>query len=114
MVSPRARIAAGAIVLVVSMSANALATEYHVAVTGNDGGAGSAAAPFRTIQKAADVMQPGDTCTVHAGRYREWVKPPRGGTSESARIVYRAATGEAVYLSGAEPVTSWVQEGTVW
>jgi hypothetical protein len=106
--------ARAAFVSVLATSASALATEYHVATTGNDGAAGTAAAPFRTIQKAADVMQAGDICTVHAGLYREWVKPPRGGTSATNRIVYRAASGEAVYVSGAERITTWTQEGSVW
>jgi hypothetical protein len=93
----------------------AFAADYHVDPTGNDGGQGSSAAPWKTIQKAADTMQPGDTCTVHAGTYREWVKPARGGTSESARIVYRAAQGQQVSIKGSEAVTSWTSAGTnVW
>ena len=110
----RAFLTVAVAIALLSSARAARATEYHVAVTGNDGNNGTATAPFRNIQKAADVMQPGDVCTVHAGLYREWVKPARGGTSETARIVYRAATGEAVYISGAERVTSWTQEGSVW
>jgi hypothetical protein len=44
---------------------------------------------------------------VHGGTYREWVKPARGGTGESARIVYRAALGEEVCVKGSERITSW-------
>ena len=38
--------------------------------------------PFRTINQAAAVAQPGDTVVVHAGEYREWVRPRRGGLSD--------------------------------
>ncbi|MCA1810352.1 MAG: DUF1565 domain-containing protein, partial [Kiritimatiellia bacterium] len=54
--------------------------EYHVAITGNDDHDGSRERPFRTIMAAARKAVPGDTVTVHAGVYREWVCPPRGGS----------------------------------
>jgi hypothetical protein len=88
----------------------ALATDYHVATTGSDSNGGTSALPFKTIQKAADVMVAGDTCTVHEGTYREWVRPRQGGTSDTARIVYRAAPGETVYIKGSEAVTAWTQD----
>ena len=42
---------------------------YHVAGTGGDGNPGTAAAPWRTLQKAAGAVNPGDTVVVHAGTY---------------------------------------------
>lgn len=42
---------------------------YHVAPTGSDSGPGSDARPFRTIQKAADSVKPGDTVLVDDGVY---------------------------------------------
>lgn len=83
------------------------ATEYHVAVTGKDANAGTKAAPWRTVQHAADLAQPGDEVTVHQGVYRERVDPPRGGTSDARRIVYQAAQGEVVVLAGSEPANGW-------
>lgn len=102
-----------AICLLFSMLAEA--REYHVSVKGNDANSGSESAPFRTIGKAAEYAYPGDVITVHAGTYREWVNPPRGGTCDEQRIVYRAAPGEKVEIKGSEPVSGWVrvQEG-VW
>lgn len=94
---------------------NALGREVHVAKTGNDRNAGTLDRPFLTIGKAAAVAQPGDTVTVHAGTYREWVKPPRGGSDENRRIVYRAAAGEEVLVKGSEQITSWVHQGDgIW
>lgn len=91
------------------------AKEYHVAKTGNDENPGTAALPLLTIQAAADIAQPGDVITVHAGIYREWVKPPRGGESNEKRIVYRAAPGEKVEIKGSEIIRNWEKHsGTVW
>ncbi len=91
------------------------AATYHVATNGNDTARGTKAAPLRTIQRAADLAQPGDTITVHQGVYRERINPPRGGTSEKSRITYQAAPGERVEIKGSETVRGWekVKEG-VW
>jgi len=88
-------------------AASVQAAEYHVAVTGKDDNAGTAAAPLKTIAAAAAKAQPGDTVTVHAGTYRERVNPPRGGTDDAHRITYQAAPGEKVEIKGSEIVTGW-------
>ncbi|MCX6998113.1 MAG: right-handed parallel beta-helix repeat-containing protein [Kiritimatiellaeota bacterium] len=87
------------------------AAELHVAVTGNDANQGAKSAPLRTIQRAADLAQPGDVVTVHAGVYRERVNPPRGGASEAKRIVYQAAPGAKVEIKGSEVVKGWAKAG---
>ncbi len=88
---------------------------WHVCVTGNDSAAGTAQAPFRTINRAARAAAPGDTVQVHNGVYREWVDPPMGGTSDDVRITFEAAPGEHPVIKGSEAVTGWEQvEGTVW
>ena len=45
-------------------------TVLHVSTTGSDSADGSADAPFRTIDRAAQAAGPGDTVLVHAGVYR--------------------------------------------
>ncbi|MDR1189468.1 MAG: right-handed parallel beta-helix repeat-containing protein [Bifidobacteriaceae bacterium] len=85
-------------------------TEYHVAKSGSDQAPGTADAPFGTINRAAQAAMPGDDVVVHAGIYREWVSPSRGGTSDTRRITYRAAQGEHVVIKGSEQVTDWVRE----
>ena len=91
------------------------ATELHVAKDGNDVNSGTVDKPLLTIQQAAVLAQPGDTVTVHAGVYRERVNPPRGGESETKRIVYQAAPGEKVELRGSEVVKGWEKlDGDVW
>jgi hypothetical protein len=100
-------------------------TTLHVATTGADTADGSQSRPFRTISRAAELAQPGDTVIVHEGEYREWVRPRRGGLSGARRITYQAAPGEHVAIKGSEVVTGWEQEsggtatdsaavGTVW
>lgn len=84
---------------------------YYVAVSGKDTQDGSESRPFRTIGCAAEVAQPGDVITVHAGTYREWVRPPRGGTSAAQRITYQAAPGEDVTIKGSEVVRGWIKTG---
>lgn len=86
------------------------AREYHVSVNGNNNNDGSAANPFKTINYAARLAQPGDIITVHSGTYREWVNPARGGESDAKRIVYRAAQGETVEIKGSEIITGWKKE----
>ena len=93
----------------------ALAKELHVSVNGNDNDKGSRLKPFKTISAAAQVAQPGDVITVHAGVYRERINPPRGGESDAKRIVYQAARGEKAEIKGSEVVKNWVKvKDDVW
>ncbi len=97
------------------LGALAQATEFHVAPTGNDTNPGTQAAPWRTIQRAADAAQPGDVITVHDGTYRERINPPRGGESDARRIVYQAADGEPVEIKGSEVIRGWTKvQDEVW
>ena len=92
-----------------------MTTTFHVAVAGSDLADGSDEHPLRTIGKAAALAQPGDTVLVHAGEFREWVKPPRGGLSDMRRVTFAAAPGEHVVIKGSERVTGWeITDGTVW
>ena len=91
------------------------AREIHVSKAGGDSASGNRTRPYLTISKAASVAQPGDAVIVHAGTYREWVRPIRGGADDNKRIIYRAAPGEEVLIKGSERVTSWTrQAGGVW
>ena len=102
---------AGIVALVVSVCG----TEIHVATNGKDSNSGTKASPLRTIQRAADLAQPGDVITVHEGVYRERVSPPRGGDSDSNRITYQAAPGEKVEIKGSEIIKNWVKvQDDVW
>ncbi len=91
------------------------AAELHVSPAGNDQNTGSREKPFLTISAAANVAQPGDVVTVHAGVYREQINPPRGGTSDTNRITYQAAPGEKATITGSEKVKGWEKvSGDTW
>ncbi|OQW96342.1 MAG: hypothetical protein BWK77_05175, partial [Verrucomicrobia bacterium A1] len=59
--------------------------------------------PWKTIGRAATVLDPGDRVVVKEGVYREWVRPARGGTGPKRMITYQAAPGQKVIISGSEP-----------
>jgi hypothetical protein len=74
----------GAALAALSTAAPARAATYHVdggSPAADDANPGSAAAPFRAIQRAADVIAPGDVVIVHPAVYQESVNLLRGGTS---------------------------------
>lgn len=103
------------LVLFICITTNISAKEYHVSKKGNDSNSGSKQNPFLTINQAINFTFPGDTITVHAGTYREWVNPIRGGESDLKRIVFRAAPGETVEIKGSETITRWSKEKNgVW
>jgi len=71
------------------------ALTYYTATYGDDSNPGSSALPWRSIQKAANTLLPGDTVMVLPGEYDERVTTSRGGTGENGRIVFEA-TGSVV------------------
>ncbi len=78
---------------------------FHVAQNtrhASDANKGSERRPWKTIGRAAQELQPGDRVVIHAGVYREWVKPVRGGAGPDAMISYEAAPGEEVVLKGSD------------
>jgi hypothetical protein len=83
----------------------------NVSPKADDKGPGSASRPFRTINKAAQVLQPGERVVIAAGTYRECVRPLRGGTGPAQMISYEAAPGAKVFVKGSEILKDgWQQE----
>ena len=72
---------------------------YYVATTGDDSNAGTIEAPWRTIQKAADTLEPGEMVFVRGGLYKESVKIQKSG-SKDGHILYKAFPGEQPVLDG--------------
>jgi parallel beta-helix repeat protein len=74
----------------------------------SDRSVGTERRPFKTIDRAAQLAQPGDTVLVYPGLYRERVCPARGGAPDRP-IVYRAAERGAALISGsAEYAGPWI------
>ncbi|HYR90296.1 MAG TPA: right-handed parallel beta-helix repeat-containing protein [Terriglobia bacterium] len=72
-------------------------TVYYVNVaTGNDANGGTSTAPWRTIQKAANTLRPGETVTVSGGTYNERVLVSISGTS--GNLITFQAQGTVVML----------------
>jgi hypothetical protein len=89
---------------------------YYVdgqAKNADDAGPGTKDQPFRTINHAAQVLQPGERVVIASGVYREFVQPARGGTGPAAMISYEAAPGAQVILKGSAVVTDW-KPGAGW
>jgi len=87
--------------------------ELHVCQeTGCDAsGDGSAEKPFQTIQAAANLAEPGTRVVIHAGTYREWVNPLRGGESPERMIAYEAAGDGEVVIKASCVMKSYRRSG---
>ncbi|MBM4046510.1 MAG: DUF1565 domain-containing protein, partial [Planctomycetes bacterium] len=72
---------------------------YHVSPSGRDDASGSADAPFRNIERACELVRPGDRVVVHEGTYFEMIRPLRSGLPGQP-ITFEAARGERVVLNG--------------
>ena len=77
------------------------------AASASDDNDGSAAAPFRTIGRAAKAATPGTRVRIHAGIYRECVRPAMGGTDPEHMISYEAFGDGPVVIRASEVVTDF-------
>jgi hypothetical protein len=91
-----------ATVVLVGVLAAAAHAAFYVATTGNDANPGTATAPWRTIQKAANSVTPGSTVYVRSGIYRERVTVRVSGTAALGPIVFRNVPGQIPILDGAD------------
>ncbi len=71
-----------------------------------DSNPGNKERPFLTINKAAQILQPGERVVIMTGVYRERVDPARGGSSPDMMISYEAAPGANVVVRGSRLVKS--------
>lgn len=70
-----------------------LATNYYIAINGNNNNNGlTENTAFRTIQYAAGIIQPGDSCIVLPGTYNERAEILISG-NENAPIVFAGRSG---------------------
>lgn len=98
-------VVSGLIILLIWASP-ALARTWHVAqkeIPQIDSGD-----QVRTIGEAVSRVEPGDTIILHGGVYREGVRIDKSG-SEDKPIIFRAAEGEQVVLTGADHLTDWTE-----
>ncbi len=79
----------------------AAAQQYYLAPDGDDEAAGTREAPWRTLQKASESAEAGDTITLLPGRYEGSLHPTNSGTAD-APIVFRAEPRMGATLVGPE------------
>jgi hypothetical protein len=60
-----------------------LGSTFYVSTNGNDAAPGSHDKPWKTIQHAADTLEPGETALVRGGTYLENVRITRDGTADA-------------------------------
>ena len=87
---------------------------YYVNANAPREGNGKKETPFRFINDAAKIAEPGDEVIVAPGVYREYVNPVHSGR-EDARIVYRSEEPLGAVITGAEKLSGWKNvKGTTW
>lgn len=93
----------------------ASAATYYVSPDGSDSGVGTTGDPFKTIQKAADIVNPEDTVIVKNGIYTDTneddsiVRLERGGTSDNW-VTFKSENKWGAVLDGRNNTTryGWV------
>ena len=80
----------------------------------SDTNLGTAEMPFKTIGRAAELLEPGERVLVASGVYREWVRPARGGTDPEHIISYEAAPGAHVVVKGSEILRPKFEDSRPW
>ena len=103
-------LAVSCVTVLLPSTARAAGSVFYVAANGDDNNDGtSLSTPFKTIQKAANMVTAGDTVNIRGGTYRETVMPANSGTSDNP-ITFQAYQNETVLISGLDAVnTSWMQ-----
>ena len=87
------------------------AVTNYVAITGSDTNPGTFASPWRTIQKAASTLAPGDTALVRGGIYSERVTVNVSGSAAGGRVVFQNYPGEQPVIDGTGLVVPTADNG---
>jgi hypothetical protein len=83
-----------------------LSHTWFVAPAGNNAWRGTFARPFKTIQAAAKIAQPGDTVEIETGTYRETVHPAHSG------VTFTNYQRGAVIITGTDTLGGWSNAGS--
>jgi hypothetical protein len=73
-------------------------SSFYVSTRGNDSNPGSEAAPWRSVQHAADTVRAGSTVNVRGGIYEELVSINGSGNVSDGYITFRSFPGETAIL----------------
>ena len=82
---------------------------YYVSPYGSDENTGlSVAQTWETVQKAADVLQPGDSVFIMSGVYHEIVIPTNSGSPDNY-ITYTVYPGDTAIIDGSTFADTYLQ-----
>ena len=73
-------------------------SSFYVSTSGNDSNPGTQAAPWRTVQHAADTVRAGSIVNVRGGVYEELVSIKASGNATDGSITFRSYRGETAVL----------------
>ena len=76
---------------------------YFVSPDGSDKNPGNKQKPFKTIEKAAKIIKPGETCFLRGGVYREQINITTSGTKDKP-IRFEAYNNETVIMDGTKAI----------
>ena len=76
-------------------------SSFYVATSGKNSNPGTQAAPWRTIQHAADTARAGSTVNVRGGIYEELVSINASGNASDGFITFKSYPGETATLEAA-------------
>ena len=106
----------GIIMLITAIfaSGSAFAQPYYVSITGSDSHTGTLNNPFRTIEKAVTVVQPGETIYVRGGTWNLTATITLGKSgAENSRITLQAYPGEIPVLDFSSQALGGSNRGVV-
>lgn len=87
-------------------------SSFFVSTTGSDSNPGTQAAPWRTIQHAAETVRAGGTVNVRGGVYEELLTIKASGNAADGYITFRSYPGETAVLD-AEHFTPSGRQGVL-
>ena len=103
-------------VLFILICGYCFASNYYVSNQGSDENPGTINSPFKTIQKAADVVVGGDIINILEGSYHEEVTLNNTSGSQGGPIIFQPFSNDRVVLDGTRPITTvWSNhQGNIW
>jgi len=89
------------------LSTSNAADRFVNAATGDNSNSGTKASPYKTINAAVQLLEPGDRVSIAPGIYRETVNVSAIGTPENPVIIESEDPSNPAIISGADALTGW-------
>ena len=102
------------VVFLPAIATSVSATIYHVDVNrGCEDCPGTESQPFKTINKASEIMEAGDKALIHEGIYHEQILGGKSGAPNKP-ITYEGVDRDKVILRGSVNVKDWKKVWKIW